>query len=69
MAASFAVSAGANVKVVQKMLGHKSAAVTLNIYTDLFEDDLDMVSSALDKEIFKTIVSKTCPPSKRDRSQ
>ena len=40
-AASLAVSAGANVKAVQKMLGHASAAMTLDIYADLFDDDLE----------------------------
>lgn len=35
-AASLAISAGANVKAVQTMLGHKSAAITLDTYTDLF---------------------------------
>jgi integrase len=47
-AASFAVSAGANVKVVQKMLGYSSAAMTLDIYADLFDGDLDSVSDALE---------------------
>jgi site-specific recombinase XerD len=47
-AASLAVSAGANVKAVQKMLGHASAALTLDIYTDLFDDDLEAVATALD---------------------
>ncbi|WP_431278256.1 tyrosine-type recombinase/integrase [Leifsonia poae] len=47
-AASLAVSAGANVKAVQRMLGHKSAAMTLDVYADLFDDDLDAVGSALD---------------------
>ena len=48
-AASLAISAGANVKAVQRMLGHASAAMTLDIYADLFEDDLDDVSDRLDK--------------------
>ncbi|WP_237684672.1 site-specific integrase [Microbacterium cremeum] len=39
-AASLAISSGANVKAVQRMLGHKSAAMTLDTYADLFEDDL-----------------------------
>jgi integrase len=43
-AASLAISAGANVKVVQRMLGHASAAMTLDVYTDLFESDLDAVA-------------------------
>lgn len=46
-AASLAVSAGANVKLVQRMLGHKSAAVTLDIYSDLFEQDIDKVAADL----------------------
>jgi integrase len=47
-AASLAVSAGANVKAVQRMLGHASAAMTLDVYSDLFDDDLDGVAEALD---------------------
>jgi Phage integrase family len=46
-AASLAVSAGANVKAVQRMLGHASAAMTLDIYADLFDDDLEAVATAL----------------------
>lgn len=46
-AASLAISAGANVKAVQKMLGHASAAMTLDVYADLFDDDLDAVGDAL----------------------
>jgi integrase len=48
-AASLAISAGANVKAVQRMLGHASAAMTLDTYADLFEDDLDAVATALDQ--------------------
>lgn len=46
-AASLAVSAGANVKVVQRMLGHASAAMTLDVYADLFDDDLESVSTRM----------------------
>lgn len=46
-AASLAVSAGANVKAVQRMLGHTSAAMTLDVYADLFDDDLDGVAVSL----------------------
>jgi hypothetical protein len=45
--ASLAVSAGANVKAVQRMLGHASASMTLDIYADLFDDDLEAVATAL----------------------
>jgi integrase len=57
-AASLAVSAGANVKAVQKMLGHASAAMTLDIYADLFDDDLDAVATALDEARVREIVGK-----------
>jgi integrase len=43
-----AVSAGANVKAVQRMLGHASAAMTLDVYSGLFDDDLDGVAERLD---------------------
>jgi integrase len=40
-AASLAISAGASIKAVQRMLGHASAAMTLDTYGSLFEDDLE----------------------------
>lgn len=46
-AASLAISSGANVKAIQRMLGHASAAMTLDTYADLFEDDLDDVATRL----------------------
>lgn len=46
-AASLAISSGANVKAVQRMLGHASAAMTLDTYADLFPDDLDGVAESL----------------------
>ncbi|WP_255509031.1 tyrosine-type recombinase/integrase [Micromonospora sp. A202] len=48
-AASLAVAEGANAKAVQRMLGHASAAMTLDVYADLFEDDLDQVADRLDR--------------------
>lgn len=49
-AASLAVSAGASVKAVQTMLGHKSAAMTLDVYSDLFDSDLDDVATRMDAQ-------------------
>jgi integrase len=49
-AASLMVSAGANVKAVQRALGHASAAMTLDVYSGLFDDDLDGVAERLDQE-------------------
>lgn len=48
-AASLAISAGANVKALQRMLGHESASVTLDTYAELFDDDLDAVGDALEE--------------------
>lgn len=50
-AASIAVHNGANVKVLQRMLGHASAAMTLDRYSDLFDTDLDDVAAAMDKDL------------------
>lgn len=47
--ASLAVSAGANVLALARLLGHKDAKETLNTYADLFDDDLDKVARAMDK--------------------
>jgi integrase len=52
-AASLAISSGANVKVVQRMLGHASAAMTLDIYADLFDDDLTAVADKLSETVGK----------------
>jgi integrase len=46
-AASLAIHAGAHPKVVQRMLGHTSAAMTLDVYADLFDSDLDAVAESV----------------------
>ena len=53
-AASLAISAGANVKAVQRMLGHTRASMTLDVYADLFDEDLDGVADRLDTAIRAT---------------
>jgi len=58
-AASLSVSAGANVKALQRMLGHVSAAMTLDTYSDLFDDDLDSVADALDAAVVKLGIAPT----------
>jgi integrase len=45
--ASLAVSAGANVKALQRLLGHASASMTLDVYSALFDSDLDAVAERL----------------------
>lgn len=48
-AASLAIHAGASVLAVQRMLGHAKASMTLDVYSDLFDDDLEAVAVALDE--------------------
>lgn len=45
--ASLAVSAGVNVLALARMLGHKDPSVTLRVYADLFDSDLDAVAATL----------------------
>ena len=47
-AASLAVASGTNVKSVQRMLGHASAAMTLDVYSGLFDAELDDVATRMD---------------------
>jgi integrase len=47
-AASLAVASGADVKVVQQMLGHASATMTLDLYGHLYGDRLDEVADRMD---------------------
>ena len=63
--ASLAVSSGANVLAVPRMLGHKDPSVTLKIYADLFDTDLDAVAVSLDAKI--ATVSKAPADCRRKR--
>ena len=54
-AASIAISSGANVKVVQRMLGHATASMTLDTYADLFDADLDTVAADVERRIHETL--------------
>lgn len=50
-AASLAISSGADVKAVQNMLGHATAAMTLDVYGHLFDRGLDDVAARMDRLI------------------
>ena len=54
-AASLAIASGADIKVVQQMLGHKSAVMTLDQYGHLFGDRLDVVADAMDSARTKAL--------------
>ncbi|WP_017627830.1 tyrosine-type recombinase/integrase [Nocardiopsis chromatogenes] len=54
-AASLAIAAGADVKVVQQMLGHATATMTLDRYGHLFPDRLDEVADAMDEARLRAV--------------
>ncbi|MGK2881429.1 MAG: tyrosine-type recombinase/integrase [Mycobacterium sp.] len=56
--ASLARSAGADLRLLQRTLGHASITVTAHTYADLYDTDLDAVADALD-----ALSSKTALPS------
>lgn len=49
VAAGLMIHAGANPKIVQRQLGHASAAMSLDVYSALWEEDLDVVAGRLDE--------------------
>lgn len=49
VAATLAIGAGADVKLVQQMLGHKDATETLNTYAALWGDKVDEVARKIEK--------------------
>lgn len=59
-AASIAVHAGANVKGLQRMLGHASASMTLDVYADLFDSDLLDVTRMVDAAVQLETSEKGC---------
>ena len=60
-AASLAISAGASIKAVQRMLGHASAKMTLDTYGSLFEEDLEDLADRLDHRFREADVTHTRP--------
>jgi len=68
-AASLAVSAGANVKAVQRMLGHASAAMTLDVYAGLFDGDLDGVGDRMDEARVYSVCTQADVMQNRQASQ
>ncbi|MGH8926089.1 MAG: tyrosine-type recombinase/integrase [Acidimicrobiia bacterium] len=48
-AASLAISSGASIMAVQRMLGHASAKMTLDVYGSLFEEDLEILADKIEQ--------------------
>lgn len=65
-AASLAIAAGADVKVVQLMLGHKSAAMTLDVYGHLWPDRLDEVADVLDVGRKSALAKRSAEPKSQE---
>jgi integrase len=42
------IAAGAQPKMIQKVMGHRSVAFTLTVYGHIFDDDLDDLAARLD---------------------
>ena len=65
-AASLAIQAGACVVAVARLLGHESAATTLNHYAGLFPTDLNDVADRLDSAARQTIAQQSVPPDAKE---
>lgn len=55
-AVSLAIRAGANIKAVQRIAGHKPATMALGVYGDLFADGLADSAKRLDAELSKLLI-------------
>lgn len=66
-AASIAIASGADVNVVQTMLGHKSATLTLDVYGHLFPDRLDEVSKKMHKRRAMILAKAQAKAAKAER--
>jgi integrase len=71
--ASLSVSAGCNVLALARMLGHKDPSVTLRVYADLFDADLDAVAASLHAKYSPKVTGKcaqnvptACPQGSRN---
>ena len=47
-AGSLALQLGASVVTVQKLLGHRNATTTMNVYSHMLPDDFDNLAEAMD---------------------
>lgn len=57
-AASLAIQAGANVKSLQNLLGHESAALTLDRYGHLYPSDVEAVGVAMNDLLTRPVTRK-----------
>lgn len=57
--AAIAIKAGADVKILQRQMGHSSASLTLDVYGFLFPERLEQVANAIDTERIAALTPKT----------
>ena len=55
-AGSLALALGATVVTVQKLLGHRNATTTMNIYAHQLPDDFDNLAAAMDAAATRSVV-------------
>ena len=55
------IRAGASPKTVQTVMGHSSAAFTLDVYGHIFEDDLDDLAENLEQNAYWPRTEKVRP--------
>ena len=60
-AASLAIRENASVKIVQAMLGHRSATQTLDRYGHLYPSDLDALADRLDRAHAAAMATEVWP--------
>ncbi|WP_246818574.1 tyrosine-type recombinase/integrase [Corynebacterium sp. HMSC078A10] len=68
-AASLAIAAGADVKTVQLMLGHASAAMPLDTYAHLWEEGLDAIPDAIESKMAAERESRAISERMKDASE
>lgn len=56
--AAIAIKAGADVKILQRQMGHASASLTLDVYGFLFPERLEQVANAIDNERIAMLTTK-----------
>jgi integrase len=66
--ASLARKSGADLRYVQKTMGHSTPTVTANIYSDLYSDELDQVATNLDRLHITETVKPTITGQEPDKT-
>jgi integrase len=59
-AVSLSIAAGADLKALQRLVGHRSATTTLDVYGEVLDQTLVSVADRLDEAYTASSVSSTC---------